>query len=144
MDWKSEYYQAYVVIVRWVISEKIHWLKIFLQSKNRLLCKCSKETAYCSNEEQKPYQQRRFFENFEPGCNIRRMVWVFDDDFRQSELRSCNFMIEPLDQDDCDYYGYPQKYWISIYQHWMHQYYANDKVISPQFILDFIQYQCNK
>ena len=46
MDWKSEYYQAYVVIVR-------------------LLRKRSKETAYFSNEaEQKPYQQGRFFENF--------------------------------------------------------------------------------
>ena len=37
-------------------------------------------------------------------CPPRR-ARVFDDDFRQSELRSCNFMIEPLDQDDCDYMG---------------------------------------
>ena len=26
MDWKSEYYHAYVVIVKWVISEKIQWV----------------------------------------------------------------------------------------------------------------------
>ena len=32
-----------------------------------------------------------------------RRARVFDDDFRQSELRSCNFMIEPLDQDHRDY-----------------------------------------
>ena len=32
IDWKSEYYQAYVVIVRWVISEKIPQFTIFLQS----------------------------------------------------------------------------------------------------------------
>ena len=32
MDWKSEYYHAYVVIVRWVISEKIPQFTIFLQS----------------------------------------------------------------------------------------------------------------
>ena len=28
---------------------------------------------------------------------------VFDDDFGQSELRSCNFMIEPLNQDHRDH-----------------------------------------
>ena len=37
-------------------------------------------------------------------CPPRR-ARVFDDDFRQSELRSCNFMIEPLNQDHRDYMG---------------------------------------
>ena len=32
-----------------------------------------------------------------------RRARVFDDDFRQSELRSCNFMIGPFNQDHRDY-----------------------------------------
>ena len=34
-----------------------------------------------------------------------RKARVFDDDLRQSELRSYNFMIEPLNQDHRDYMG---------------------------------------
>ena len=35
----------------------------------------------------------------------QRRAQVFDNDFRQSELHSCNFMIEPFNQDHCDYMG---------------------------------------
>ena len=35
-------------------------------------------------------------------CPPRR-ARVFDEDFRQSELRSCNFISEPLNQDHRDY-----------------------------------------
>ena len=41
-------------------------------------------------------------------CPPRR-ARVFDDHFRQSELRSCNFMIEPLNQDHRDYMGTADK-----------------------------------
>ena len=37
------------------------------------------------------------------NCAPPRKARVFDDDFRQSELRSCNLMIEPLNQDHRDY-----------------------------------------
>ena len=37
-------------------------------------------------------------------CPLRR-TRVFHDDLRQSELRSYNFMIEPLNQDHRDYMG---------------------------------------
>ena len=62
---------------------------------DRLLGKRSKETAHLSNEEQKMLRKL---------CHPRR-ARVFDDDFRQSELRSCIFMIEPLNQDYRDYMG---------------------------------------
>ena len=50
MYWKAEYYQAYVVIVRRVISEKIPHFTIFFTFNDRLLRNRSKETAYLSNE----------------------------------------------------------------------------------------------
>ena len=54
----------YVVIVRWVISGKNTSIYNIFTVNDRLLRKRSKETSYLSNEEQKLYQQRRFFENF--------------------------------------------------------------------------------
>ena len=48
-DWKSEYHQAYVVIVRWVISEQNTSIYNIFTVYDRLLRKRSKETAYFSN-----------------------------------------------------------------------------------------------
>ena len=113
MDWKSEYYQAYVVIIRWVIWGKIPQFTIFLQSRIGCFLNVRKKLLTFQMKSRNLINREGFsrissqlaiyeedlrgsgkLEMFRKLYRSRR-ARVFDDEFRQSELRSCNFMIEP-------------------------------------------------